>query len=153
MHNTVQSFRSSEINFHFLSPAVVLKERKRLKAFIYTKVEAHKHAIDTIDIILCSDDYLLDINRRFLKHDFLTDIITFDNSEKSGHIRSDVFVSVDRVRENAKFYGVSLKEELHRVIFHGILHLLGYKDKTSKDVAVMRQNEQLWLREYFGDQD
>lgn len=97
-----------------------------------------------INIIFCSDPYILDINLQYLSHDYFTDIITFDYSQKPV-ISGDLFISVDSVRENAEFYGTEFAEELHRVIVHGILHLIGYDDHTDEDIAVMRSKENYYL--------
>jgi probable rRNA maturation factor len=93
-----------------------------------------------VSVVFCSDTYLLELNKRHLQHDFFTDIITFDYSE-GDRVAGDLFVSVDRVYENADAYNVSRETELNRVSVHGILHLLGYKDKTPQEVAVMREKE------------
>jgi rRNA maturation RNase YbeY len=93
-----------------------------------------------VSVVFCSDTYLLELNKRHLQHDFFTDIITFDYSE-GDKVAGDLFVSVDRVYENADAYNVSRETELNRVSVHGILHLLGYKDKTPQEVAVMREKE------------
>ena len=98
-----------------------------------------------INIIFCSDPYILGINLQYLGHDYFTDIITFDYSEKPV-ISGDLFISVDSVRENAAFYRTEFNEELHRVIVHGILHLIGYDDHTDADTAVMRQKENYYLQ-------
>lgn len=97
-----------------------------------------------INIIFCSDPYILGINLQYLGHDYFTDIITFDYSEKPV-ISGDLFISVDSVRENAVFYDTLFEEELHRVIVHGILHLIGYDDHTEGDTAVMRSKENYYL--------
>jgi len=97
-----------------------------------------------INIIFCSDDYLLDLNKKFLSHDFYTDIITFDNCADK-IISGDLFISIDRVRDNSKTYSSSFDEELHRVIVHGVLHLLGYKDKTKAQSKIMREKESFYL--------
>ena len=97
-----------------------------------------------INIIFCSDPYILQINLQYLSHDYFTDIITFDYSEKP-IISGDLFISVDSVRENAEFYGTEFPEELHRVIVHGILHLIGYDDHTDEDSAMMRSKENYYL--------
>lgn len=97
-----------------------------------------------INIIFCSDPYILDINLKYLSHDYFTDIITFDYSEKPV-ISGDLFISVDSVRENAEFYGTESSEELHRVIVHGILHLIGYDDHNDEDIKVMRSKENYYL--------
>jgi rRNA maturation RNase YbeY len=93
-----------------------------------------------VSVVFCSDTYLLELNKRHLQHDFFTDIITFDYSE-GDRVAGDLFVSVDRVYENADAYNVSRETELNRVSVHGILHLLGYKDKTPQEAAVMREKE------------
>ena len=91
---------------------------------------------------------MLEINRQFLTHDFYTDIITFDLSETNA-IQAEIYISVDRVRDNALKLGVSFKSELHRVIFHGVLHLCGYKDKTKGEKEKMRDKEEFYLARYF----
>ena len=93
-----------------------------------------------VSVVFCSDTYLLELNKMHLQHDFFTDIITFDYSE-GDRVAGDLFVSVDRVYENADAYNVSRETELNRVSVHGILHLLGYKDNTPQEVAVMREKE------------
>ena len=100
---------------------------------------------ESINYIFCSDNYLHQLNREYLDHDTLTDIITFDNSENEGNIEADIFISVDRVRENAKQLGRPFDEELHRVIIHGLLHILGYADKTEPDKRLMREKEDACL--------
>ena len=99
--------------------------------------------------MFCSDEYLLRINRDYLQHDYYTDIITFDLSEPGGPVQGEIYISVDRVRDNAKELAVSIQKELHRVIFHGVLHLCGYTDKTKQDQARMRALEEKYLDLYF----
>lgn len=102
--------------------------------------EAEGKHLGEIGVIFCSDPYLLDINRQYLGHDYYTDIITFDYCE--GNLLSgDLFISVDTVRDNAVFYGTGFEEELHRVIVHGLLHLIGYDDHSDADTAAMRAAE------------
>ena len=101
--------------------------------------------IGDINIIFCSDNYILDVNMKYLQHDYFTDIITFDYCE--GKVLSgDLFISVDSVRENSIEFGTDFEEELHRVIVHGVLHLLGYDDHTEKDKKLMRQKENYYLQ-------
>jgi rRNA maturation RNase YbeY len=95
-------------------------------------------------LIFCSDEYLLDVNKKYLNHDYYTDIITFDYVEDK-IISGDIFISSDRVRENANQFNVSFEMELFRIIIHGILHLLGYKDKTKKDKSLMTEKENFYL--------
>ena len=137
------------IRFNFLI-AASLTDRTRLKKFIGKMVKKEGKPLAALQYIFCSDAYLLAMNREYLHHDFFTDIITFNLSEKSQPINAEIYISVDRVRENAANYNSSFKKELHRVIFHGILHLCGYKDKKPKDAQLMRQMEDKWLKSYFG---
>ncbi|WP_321286616.1 rRNA maturation RNase YbeY [uncultured Sunxiuqinia sp.] len=100
-----------------------------------------------ISFIFCSDDYLLDINRQYLDHDYYTDIITFDYVE-GNLISGDIFISIDRVKENADVFKVSFENELNRIIIHGVLHLLGYKDKDSTQKEVMTGKEDYYLQKF-----
>ena len=101
--------------------------------------------IGDINVIFCSDNYILDVNMKYLQHDYFTDIITFDYCE--GNVLSgDLFISVDSVRENSIEFGTDFEEELHRVIVHGVLHLIGYDDHTDEDKKVMRQKENYYLQ-------
>ena len=101
--------------------------------------------IGDINIIFCSDNYILDVNMKYLQHDYFTDIITFDYCE--GKVLSgDLFISVDSVRENSIEFGTDFEEELHRVIVHGVLHLIGYDDHTEEDKKLMRQKENYYLK-------
>ena len=101
-----------------------------------------------LQYIFCSDDRLLEINKQFLNHDYYTDIITFNLSGANQPINAEIYISVDRVRENAGDFNSSVPMELHRVIFHGALHLCGYKDKTRKDQTEMRKMEDKYLEMY-----
>ncbi len=98
--------------------------------------------------IFCSDEYITEINTNFLKHDYTTDIITFNMGDKNA-IEGEIYISVETVRENASLFNTGFSEELHRVIFHGALHLCGYKDKSKKDAVLMRQMEDKYLDLYF----
>ncbi len=106
--------------------------------------ESEVRRLGNINIIFCSDNYILDINMRYLQHDYFTDIITFDYCEKKV-LNGDLFISIDSVRDNAEFYGVDFYEELNRVMVHGILHLIGYDDHTDDDIATMRSKENYYL--------
>ena len=140
---------SSNVHFHFLKGGNSLNERTRLKPFIASVFKKEKKKLGNIQYIFCSDDYLLEMNREHLQHDYYTDIITFGLSGPGEPIEAEVYVSVDRVRDNAHQFGTTVREELHRVIFHGALHLCGYKDKTQKDQGVMRKMEDKYLGLYF----
>ena len=138
-----------KVQFYFLDRNPTLKERTRLKIFIEKLFLFEKKKIGNLSYIFCSDEYLLGINKNFLKHDFYTDVITFDLSPSKNEIEGEVYVSVDRIKDNAKQLGVSFKEELHRVIFHGALHLCGYKDKRKANEQQMRSAENKYLELYF----
>lgn len=107
-----------------------------------------KTTLKSLNYIFCSDKRLLEINRQFLKHDFLTDIISFDLGE-DGRVEGEIYVSIDRVRDNSKKLDVSFRSELHRVIFHGALHLCGYVDKGVLERKIMRDKENLYIQLFF----
>ena len=130
----------SKVQFNFLVNSFSLRDRTRLKAFIETIFKKEGYPLESITYIFCSDKYLRSINKTFLSHNYDTDIITFNLSE-SDKIVGEVYISIDRVRDNASFYGKTLRNELHRVIFHGAFHLCGYKDKSKADQAEMREKE------------
>ena len=98
-----------------------------------------------LNIVFCSDEYLLDINQKYLQHDYFTDVITFDHSENEKEIEGDVYISIDRVRENAAENKVPFENELSRVMAHGLLHLIGFQDKTPEQKASMREKEDACL--------
>ena len=133
---------------HLLTPCT-LRNRNNLKNFISSIFKKENRTLGSLDLIFCSDAYLLRINQDFLGHSDLTDIITFDLSDELDSA-AEIYISVDRVRENAKAFGVSVENELHRVIFHGVLHLCGYKDKKPGDIQVIRSRENEYLHKYFG---
>ena len=136
------------IVFHALEP-VVLKQRRLLKKFIIQLFIKEKKSLQSIDIIFCSDEYLLEINKQHLQHDFYTDIITFDLSESSANpIIGELYISIDRVKDNSALRDEKFSSELLRVIFHGLLHLCGFKDKKVKDIKTMRQKEDEYLNLY-----
>lgn len=135
------------ISFQNLSIDFKLKEKTKLKQWIKLITEKEKHTLGTINYIFCSDEELLEINVKHLNHNTYTDIITFDYTE-SKKISSDIFISVDRVAENAKKFNASFEEELHRVMIHGVLHLCGFKDKSKADAELMRHKENQALKLY-----
>lgn len=137
------------ISFNKADANATLANRVALKSFIEKRVKKEGYTIDSLTYVFCSDKYLLKINKDFLSHDYYTDIISFDLSEVPGRLIGEVYISVDRVKDNAKTHGTSLKEELHRVIFHGALHFCGYKDKKPTDAKKMRQMEDAWLSAYM----
>ena len=138
-----------EINLFFQN-AISLKERGKLKSFITLLMKKEGHKPKDISIIFCSDEYLLEINKQHLNHNYFTDIITFDLTPKNEkETTAELYISTDRVKHNAKDYNTTISNELHRVIFHGILHLCGYKDKSKNDIKLMREKEAHYLGLYF----
>ena len=137
------------ILFNNADKGTSLRFRTKLKTFINHQCHKEGVKIEALQYVFCSDAYLLDINKRFLKHDFYTDIISFDLSDKKGLLIGDVYISIDRVKENAKTEGNLYTQELLRVIFHGALHFCGYKDKKPADVKMMRSMEDKWLKAYL----
>jgi rRNA maturation RNase YbeY len=127
-----------------------LQNRRRLSAFLERKIKEYSTPEQiNLNYIFCKDDFLLEKNKAFLQHDTFTDILTFDLSEKQEELDAEIYISIDRIKENAAEFGSPYQEELHRVIFHGILHLCGFKDKTPEDKTVMRTKEQECLHQYF----
>jgi len=121
-----------------------LKEKAFHNRWLKFVAESEIRKIGDINIIFCSDNYILDVNMKYLQHDYFTDIITFDYCEKS-ILSGDLFISIDSVRENASFYGTDFKDELDRVIVHGVLHLIGFDDHTEEDQKLMRSKEDYYL--------
>jgi probable rRNA maturation factor len=134
----VINFFKESVIFRFLNKSEIQK-------WILGTVKKEKKSVENLNIIFCSDKNLRKINKTYLKHDYFTDIVTFDNSTSKSKIEGDIFISVDRVKINAKTYGVSFKDELHRVMIHGVLHLLGYTDKNVKSQQEMRLKEDHYL--------
>lgn len=128
---------------------VGLKDRTRLKGFIQELFKREEQGLSNLQYVFCTDEYLLQINQEFLNHDTYTDIVTFELSPDPAVTEGEIYISIDRVKENADQYEVTENYELHRVMFHGALHLCGYKDKTKKDVELMRQKEDEYLKLYF----
>jgi len=137
MVNDIRFFKE-EIHFRLLDQAP-------LRRWIAAAVRHHHVQLNEINFIFCSDQYLLQLNKKFLNHHYFTDIITFDNSTEKNIISGDIYISYPRIKENSGFFKTSLKDELHRVMLHGTLHLLGYRDKSKKEKILMRAAEDLWL--------
>ncbi len=132
------NYFSEKVNFQ-------LQGSRKTSNWVKRAISKEGKELSCLTIIFCSDRYLSQINERFLKHKTLTDIITFDYSEETNLIEGDIFISVPRVRENAKKYKQDFDLELHRVIIHGVLHLLGYGDKTASQKSKMREKEDAYL--------
>ena len=138
----------TRIYFFFEQKNFSLENRSVLKNFIESIFKKERKRLFSINYIFCSDKRLLQINRQFLNHDFYTDIITFDLSEADS-TQAEIYISIDRVRDNAKSLNTSFKSELHRVVFHGALHLCGFRDKTKGEKTKMREREGYYLNLYF----
>ena len=123
----------------------VLQNQQELRRWIKKVITSENKEMGEINYIFCSDEYLLERNIKYLDHDTLTDIITF-NYCKGQIITSDIMISIDRVKENSTIFDNSFSEELHRVMIHGILHLIGYDDKTEKEKKLMREKENFYLK-------
>ncbi len=138
----------SMVNFQYADRRLSLRDKNRIKSLVALIFKKEKVAMGGLNYVFCSDAYLLDINRRFLQHDYYTDIITFGLSEEGMPVEAEIYISVDRVQENARELGISFREEMLRVIFHGALHLCGYRDKKKAEVLLMREKENSYLRLY-----
>lgn len=137
-------FFSEKIKFSF-------KDKSKLREWLKKTAEAENKKISELNYISCSDEYLLELNKQYLKHNTLTDIITFDYSNERKQdvefrVSGDIYISIPRVKENAKKFGVDFRDELHRVMVHGLLHLFGYKDKKAVDKTKMKQKEDFYLK-------
>jgi len=133
----------------FFQKKTSLTNRNTLKRFLKYITKKENTIIKDLNIIFCSDEYLLDINRSYLNHDYNTDIITFEISNDKEGKTAELYISVDSVFKNSIDYQSTKKNEIHRVIFHGVLHLCGYKDKSKADLALMRSKEEEYLKKYF----
>ena len=120
------------------------KEKRLTSRWLKFVAESEAKRLGDIAVIFCSDNYILDVNIKYLQHDYYTDIITFDYCE-GNRLSGDLFISIDSVKENASFYGTEFADELNRVIVHGVLHLIGYDDHTKADIATMRSKENYYL--------
>ena len=138
------------INF-FKETEVEIEYERELKLWLNLVAESEGKSIGEINYIFCDDEYLLNINQKYLNHDTYTDIISFDSSEGKD-LSGDIFISVERVEDNAKEYQVDFIEEFKRVMVHGLLHFAGYKDKTEEESALMRNKEDEKLKMFHVEQ-
>ncbi len=134
------------VSFRSADRSLQIPGKTRLKAFIQLLFKKEKISLDSITYIFCSDEFLLQMNRDFLQHDYYTDIITFGLSDKGQPIEAELYISLDRVKDNAKTHNTTQTNETLRVIFHGALHLCGYKDNKKSEITIMRQKEDQYLR-------
>lgn len=135
--------------YFFFQTQATLRNRNHLKDFIRDIFRREGKALDSLNYIFCDDKQLLEINRQYLNHDYFTDIISFELSQKYEPVIGEIYISIDRIRDNARELGETFTRELHRVIFHGALHLCGYKDKKPREIEEMRKAESKYLGLYF----
>jgi len=142
----------NEIHFFNEDISYRLRDKKRIRNWVINSIDNEGYKLESINFIFTSDSYLHKINVDYLSHDTYTDIITFEYNESGLPILSDIYISIDRCRENAKNLNITLTTEIHRIIIHGVLHLLGYKDKNKKDKELMTSKEDYYLslRSEFG---
>ncbi len=133
------------VNFFYHKVRFELKSPRKVSSWIKRVVEKEGAAVEEINYVFCSDSYLLTLNQGFLKHNTLTDIITFDYSDGKSVLEGEIYISIARVKENSKKFNVGFEDELSRVMIHGVLHLFGYKDKKSAEKALMRKKEEACL--------
>jgi rRNA maturation RNase YbeY len=136
--------KNNEINFYLEDSNYRILNKRLIKKWLSEAIILENKTLGYINIIICSDNYLYELNQKYLSHDTFTDIITFDFTEGENLI-GDIFISIDRIRENAKTFNVAVNNELHRVMIHGVLHLCGYKDKSKKDKSQMTIKEDFYL--------
>jgi probable rRNA maturation factor len=140
----------ANISFNYLDvPSTSFQNKTKLKAQLTSLFKKERTALLTLQYVFCTDAYLLAINKQFLNHNYFTDIITFNLAEPNQPVQGEIYISIDRVKDNAKTHQTTFKEELHRVIFHGALHLCGYKDKSANNIKEMRKAEDRYLAIYF----
>lgn len=132
------------ITFNFEDVSPFLKNRGNLRFWLNTIAKKERNKIAAVNYIFCSDKHLLSINKQYLDHDYFTDVITFQYDTEDG-VAGDIFISYDRIKDNAKEFKQSVSNELHRVMAHGLLHLLGYKDKNAEQQKVMKSKEDFCL--------
>jgi rRNA maturation RNase YbeY len=141
--------KKTKVHFFSHDFTTRLKNTTRLKLFIESIFKKELQTLASINYVFCSDKVILEINKKYLNHDFYTDVITFDLSTDNKAMTAEVYISIERIRDNAKKLGLTIKSELHRVLFHAALHLCGFKDKKKKEKEIMRKKEDELLAKYF----
>ena len=134
-------FFNEDVSFKLLQKQVT-------RLWLKQQAKREGYSVGELNFIFCSDEHILQVNKEYLQHDYYTDIITFDNSEKTGKLEGDIFISVERVADNASQVGTLPEQEMRRVLAHGLLHLCGYKDKTKEEATRMRLKEEEWLTDF-----
>ncbi len=135
---------NTSVFFHFEDLHFSLLQKRKITQWLNDCCVKEKKKLGDLNYIFCSDKYLLKVNKKYLDHNYLTDVITFDNTSPDG-VSGDIFISYDRVKDNAKSFGQNRVDELHRVMIHGLLHLIGYSDKNPEQQKVMKSKEDFYL--------
>lgn len=133
------------IYYNNIDSKYIIKEKRKLTNWIKLCINEENKTLDTISFNFCTDEYILQLNNDSLQHDYYTDIITFELNDKNEPIEGDIYISIDRVKDNAKTLNTLFTTELHRVLIHGVLHLCGYKDKSKKEELLIREKENYYL--------
>ena len=139
----------ASVKFNYADRKLSISDKTKLKSFILSLFEKENIELSELNYIFCSDEYLLQINKDHLNHDYYTDIITFSLEEKGDPIIGEIYISIDRIKDNSIFQKTNLLNETLRVIFHGCLHLCGYLDKRPKDIKLMREKEDYYINQYL----
>ena len=139
----------ASVKFNYADRKLSISDKTKLKSFILSLFKNEKTPLNELNYIFCSDEYLLQINNYHLNHDYYTDIITFSLNEKGESIIGEIYISTDRIKDNAASQNTNLINETLRVIFHGCLHLCGYLDKKPKDIKLMREKEDYYINQYL----
>lgn len=138
----------AKVSFNYTDRTLPLKQKRQIKNFISDIFLMENKILEKLTYIFCSDNYLLNINKKFLFHNTYTDIITFDLSDSKKIIKGEIYISVDRVKENTIRYNTTFTDEFLRVIFHGALHLCGFQDKKDSEKQLMRKKEDFYLKTF-----
>lgn len=139
----------ASVKFNYADRKLSISDKTKLKSFILSLFKNEKTPLNELNYIFCSDEYLLQINKDHLNHDYYTDIITFSLEEKGEPVIGEIYISIDRIKDNTILESTNLTNEILRVIFHGSLHLCGYLDKTPKDTMIMREKEDYYINQYL----
>ena len=139
----------ARVKFNYADRKLSISDKTKLKSFILSLFKSENISLSELNYIFCSDEYLLQINKDHLNHDYYTDIITFSLEEKYEPVIGEIYISIDRIKDNAISQKANLLNETLRVLFHGCLHLCGYLDKKPKDIKIMREKEDYYINQYL----
>ena len=139
----------ARVKFNYADRKLSISDKTKLKSFISSLFKSENISLSELNYIFCSDEYLLQINKDHLNHDYYTDIITFSLEEKGEPVIGEIYISIDRIKDNAISQKANILNETLRVLFHGCLHLCGYLDKKPKDIKLMREKEDFYINQYL----